>query len=577
MPRSNLLRYLSATLFSISVAAFAASSCSVITDSDIAPGGIGMVCSSDGDCQGGSCDQGACIVACSADGECPETSKCFGGRCIVEAAVGEPCTTAADCQGSKCDDGICVTSCTEGTGTAQCPGETECLNSTCQHRLKIAGVWVGVVGTGEGWTLTHQEGIEKAQENLGYVEFEYKEELIGPPVGDYIDEAIGNGAEVIVANSFDHIPQVAEKALQYPDTTFLICSGKAKEPNMGSYFGHLEQAWYVAGRIAARKTKTKRLGFIGSYVTPEVVRHLNAYTLGARKEDPSIVVEVRWIGFWYDPDFVSPKFEYTPLHMGANAEKLKLTAEQYLTAKLIDSGADVIGHQCDNQYPSKYVAQHTEAGTMVDSEGNPKKVWTIANDNQFGWRDAAGDAYTNAVGSVYWNWAPMYTQLFEEIHRKRWKPTDVMDSLQEDPATSIVGFQLSTGEKEIDDTVLRSLLNQAQSAGAESVYAGPIKVNGGQRPAGDIPAGSELADGEYPSMCWFTEGVVERSNPNDPTSADQPAQVPDDTHVGKLGDATEPPEGTPREPTTAPEVLVSFADPPNLMWNCKWNQVLDEE
>lgn len=576
MRRTNLLRYLSRTVFSVAVAALAASSCSFITDSDIAAGGIGSACSSESDCQGASCDQGACVATCSTDGDCPETTDCYGGRCVVPDIVGEACQSNTDCKGAACVDGICATSCTEGTGTVECPGELECLSGVCQTRLKVAGVWVGVVGTGEGWTLTHHEGMLEAQEELGYIDFEYKEELIGPDVNTYVDEAIANGAEVIVANSFDHAPNIAAKAAEYPETTFLVCSGKAKEPNLGAYFGHLEQAWFVAGELAARKTKTKRLGFIGSYITPEVVRHLNAFTLGARSKDSSIVVEVRWMGFWYDPGFADPIFEYTPLHMGDQAEKLELTAEQYLTAKLIDSGVDVIGHQCDNQYPSRYVAQHTEDGTMVDAEGNPKQVWTIANDNRFGWRDAAGDPYTNAFGAVYWNWGPMYVRLFKQIHQKTWEPSNVMDPLlRDDPENSIIGFELSTGEKQIDDSTVQKLLNEAADRGPESVFTGPIKTTG-QRPGGDLGSGEYIADGEYDSMCWFTEGVVERSNPNDPTSEDVPAKVPDDTHVGKMGDAKQPAQGTARQPTQAPEVLVSFADPPSLMWNCKNNQIIEE-
>ena len=41
---------------------------------------------------------------------------------------------------------------------------------------------------------------------------------------------------------------------------------------------------------------------MGSFVTPEVVRHINAFTRGAHRVDPSIVVEVRWEGFWFDLD-----------------------------------------------------------------------------------------------------------------------------------------------------------------------------------------------------------------------------------------------------------------------------------
>lgn len=570
MRRHSLTRTLSTTVLGIGLAVLAASSCSLITDSDIAPGGIGMACSSDDDCQGTKCDQGACIATCSADGDCPAPTKCWGGRCAIGSAVGSACESNANCQGARCDDGICVTLCTDGTGSAECPEESECFSSACQRRLKVAGVWVGVVGTGEGWTLTHHEGIQAAQQNLGYLDFEFKEGLIGEDAAAAIDEFVANGAEVIIANSFDHRVEVDTKAAEYPDVKFLICSGKAKEPNVGSYFGNLEQAWFVAGRLAAKKTQTRRLGFIGSYVTPEVVRHLNAFALGARKEDPTIVVEVRWLGFWYDPDFATPQFRYKPLHMGSDNDTiLELTAEEYLTAKLIDSGVDVIGHQCDNQLPSRYVANHTDDGTMLDANDEPKQVYTIANDNRYGWRDAAGDPLTHAFGAVYWNWEPLYTRILSDIHRNKWTPTDVVEPLINDEEQSIVGFELSTGEPSISNMTVREFLGDEEERGPAAVFTGPITTTG-QRAS--IPAGTPIDDAEYRSMCWFVQGVVERSNPNDPASPDQPAKVPDDQHVGKLGDKSIPATGA-RQPTTAPEVLFSFVpDAPAAMWNCKDNQ-----
>jgi basic membrane lipoprotein Med (substrate-binding protein (PBP1-ABC) superfamily) len=385
-----------------------------------------------------------------------------------------------------------------------------------------------------------------------------------------IEDFAAWGANVIIANSFDHVPQADKGAEDHPDITFLVCSGQKKEPNMGSFFGNLEQAWFVAGRLAARKTRTKRLGFIGSYVTPEVVRHLNAFALGARSEDLEIKVEIRWLGFWYDPDFASPQFEYTPKHMGSKAKKTKMTGEEYLIAKLVDSGADVIGHQLDNQLVSRYVSKHTDAGTMLDDDEKPIEVFTIANDNRYGWRNADMTPMTNAIGAVYWNWETVYTKVLSDIHRKKWVPSDIMEALTENTDVSTVGFELSPGESEITDIALRKLLNEAQNAGPGAVFRGPYDTTG-QRAS--MASGSTIEPGEYLTMCWFVDNIVERSNPNDPTSADQPAKVPDGTHLGKLGDKKEPAEGTPRQPTQAPEVLVTFVpEAPEAMWNCRANQ-----
>jgi basic membrane lipoprotein Med (substrate-binding protein (PBP1-ABC) superfamily) len=572
MRRSNLLRYLSATLFSISVSAFAASSCSVITDSDIAAGGIGMACSSDSDCQGGSCDSGACIFACDADGDCPETSKCLGRRCVVEAAVGEPCTTPADCQGAKCEKGVCTTNCTT---SEDCPPPSICLATTCQKPLKVAGIWIGLATVAEGWTLTHHEGVLAAQENLGYIDYDYGQGLLGEPAEQAVDDFVADGYEVIIANSFDYLGMVDKKAAQYPDTKFLICSGEPKDPNVASYFANMEQAWFVAGRIAARKTLTNHLGFIGSFNNGEVVRHINAFTLGAKYEAVKsdlgeMEVEVRWVGFWYDPDFATPQYEYTPLHMGDAAVKKKLTAEEYLTAKLIDSGADVITHNLDNQLSSRYVGIHTSAGTLKEPQDPTKNftVWTIANDNRYGWRDQNGEPFVNAIGTTYWNWEPLYTTIFEAIHTNTFETIDYRRPLEADPETSIVSFGLSSLETDITSLALQQFLDDAAAAGPEGVYKGPI-TSTGQRPS-PIASGEVIDADEWRNMCWFTEGVVERQNPNDPTSPLVDALVPTTGHLGQMGDKKEPPEGTDRMPTSAPEMLIDLGSS-GFIWDCNTN------
>ncbi|MCU0690145.1 MAG: BMP family ABC transporter substrate-binding protein [Polyangiaceae bacterium] len=571
MRRQTVLRTVTTPLLGVWLVAFASSSCSVITDSDIAAGGIGQACSSDDDCQGASCDQGACVVTCSGDGDCPARSRCWGGRCFAGTVVGEACSNNADCQGALCADGICVTACSDGSGTTECPGNSECFNRTCQNRLKVAGVWIGLAASTEGWTLTHHEGVLASQEKLGYVDYVYDEALLGPDAEKAIDKFVAEGTQVIIANSFDYVSIVHKKSDEYPNTAFLLCSGLPREPNVASYFAHLEQAWYVAGRVAARKTLRNHLGFIGSFANAEVIRHINAFTLGARSEKPDINVEVRWLGFWYDVAFNETLFEYTALHLGEDATKKRLTGEEYLTAKLIDSGADVITHNLDNQLTSRYIGLHTVAGTLRDPQNTSGNftVWSIANDNRYGWRDQSGQPYVNAIGSVYWNWEPLYTTMFEAIHHRTLQAINYQTPLLADTARSVVGFGLSAAETGITTLTVDKLLQEAEDMKPEGVFRGPISQTG-QRKAGDIPEGVAISEDEWRTMCWYVDGVKERLNPNDPTSDLVDALVPSAEHPGKIGDQKEPSEPTKRQPTTAPEMLVDLGTN-GAIWDCNAN------
>ncbi|MBI5531625.1 MAG: BMP family ABC transporter substrate-binding protein [Deltaproteobacteria bacterium] len=476
---------------------------------------------------------------------------------IKKAGIGGACASDDDCHASTCDRGICVAKCEV---SVDCPVPSTCVKNLCQLPLKVRGVWVGVVSGGEGWTLTHQDGIDGAKANLGYVDFGYKEGLIGPSVTTAIDDFVKEGAQLIIANSFDHRDQIAAGAAKYPDVKFLICSGRANNTNMGAYFGRLEQAWFVAGKVAAQKATTrKRLGFVGSYITPEVVRHANAFLRGARSVVPEMTLEVRWVGFWYDYN-QTPTFTYK-LASDPNAVEEKLFAEEYAAALLIDGGAEVVAHQMDNQRISRYVEKHTVA------PGGLKDVWTIANDNQYGWRNyETKEPLTTALGAVYWNWTSMYTRLLDEIHRQTWKPSEVMDTLIQDHATSTVYFEQNLSPKiGIDDTVVRAYLNEQAQKSYLEVFRGPYETTG-QRAA--LKEGEALSEDEWRSMCWFSDGVVEKADPTkaDLTSPDQPAKVPASDY--------QPADPANTAPTTAPWILLAVPGTPRgVAWNCSENQI----
>ena len=48
-------------------------------------------------------------------------------------------------------------------------------------------------------------------------------------------------------------------------------------------------------------TKTNKIGVVGSHPIPEIIRNINALTLGAQSVNPDIEVEIVWINSWFDP------------------------------------------------------------------------------------------------------------------------------------------------------------------------------------------------------------------------------------------------------------------------------------
>jgi basic membrane protein A and related proteins len=434
-------------------------------------------------------------------------AACFFAGCTALVTgetgkgLGEPCADDDECHGDGiCGEGICTLPC---DSDAVCPESTFCFGNTCQLPLKVGFIYVGVPED-FGWTLTHEEGRVYVEETLPYVETSYVTNVFTVETTlAAIDEFVAQGMDVIVANSFSIREPTLDAAASNPDTMFLVCSGNETTPNLGTFFARSHQSWYVAGVAAATKSTTGRLGFVGSFVTPEVVRHINAFTLGARSVDKDVVVEVRWEGFWFDID--------EPI-----AGK---TRDVILAEELIETGCDVIAHNMDTPFVVARVEEIRDAGM---------DIFSIGNDNL----NACDFGKSSCIGVAYWNWGPLYARMFDDIHKKRFDPSvEINDNIRVNPEESISYFGTNDGVVEPSLAIQLAELTGTLASDPDFAFRGPYGTTG-QR--GAVEAGEVLSEEELVTMCWFVDGVVEKVDPTDPMSADVDAKVP-------IGDVEIPP------------------------------------
>jgi simple sugar transport system substrate-binding protein len=79
----------------------------------------------------------------------------------------------------------------------------------------------------------------------------------------------------------------ADAAAKHPDVYFVHISGYRSgaagnaPKNMSAAFAEFYQLYYLNGIAAGAVTKTCKIGYIPAFLIPEVVRHINAYALGA--------------------------------------------------------------------------------------------------------------------------------------------------------------------------------------------------------------------------------------------------------------------------------------------------------
>src|SRR5688572_14814387 len=192
-----------------------------------------------------------------------------------------------------------------------------------------------------------------------------------------------DGAKVLFPTSFGYFdPHILALAAKYPDVSFLHCGGlysEGKHPkNVGSYFGYIDEAQYVAGVVAGGTTKTKKLGFIAAKPIPQVLRNINAYALGARSVNPDVTLSVIFTGDWSLP-----------------------VKEAEAANSLIDQGVDVLTSHVDS--PKVIVEKAEERG--IYSTGYHASQAELAKKGY--------------LTGAEWNWEKVYKAYIEKIKNKQ--------------------------------------------------------------------------------------------------------------------------------------------------------------
>ncbi len=171
--------------------------------------------------------------------------------------------------------------------------------------IKAAWIYVGPVGD-FGWSYMHDLGRRVVQALYkDWLKTTYVESVPESKLKSTIESLISKGYDVIFTTSFGYMEGTLDEAKLHPNIIFFHCSGYLRWHNMGTYFADLYQVYYLDGLIAGALTKTGHIGYIAAFLTPELVRHINAFAIGAKEvgEQLGKKIEVYVIetGGWYHP------------------------------------------------------------------------------------------------------------------------------------------------------------------------------------------------------------------------------------------------------------------------------------
>jgi len=232
---------------------------------------------------------------------------------------------------------------------------------TPPKKIKAAWIYVGPVGD-FGWSYMHDLGrAVVASLYKDWLETTYVESISEAELKETIETLIAKGYNVIFTTSFEFMDGTLEEAKKHPDVMFFHCSGYNRRTNMATYFADLYQVYYLNGLIAGALTKTGKIGYVAAFTIPEVVRHINAFAIGAKEVGEQlgkdIKVYVIEIGAWFAPDRAT--------------EAARTLVTQY--------GVDVIAYTEDStaiiQFAESWTKEHPEHPVYVFSHYSPGYVY----------------------------------------------------------------------------------------------------------------------------------------------------------------------------------------------------------
>lgn len=139
-------------------------------------------------------------------------------------------------------------------------------------------------------------GLLKAQKDFN-IEVKYVEPNSWMEDAYFLEEYSQNGFDLIIATSYTAQDAMEDISSKFPNTKYAIVDTRAKEgENIASLVFDESEGSFLVGAIAAKMSKTGKVGFIGALDIPLINRFKSGYEQGAKYVNPNISVITTYVG-----------------------------------------------------------------------------------------------------------------------------------------------------------------------------------------------------------------------------------------------------------------------------------------
>ncbi len=193
--------------------------------------------------------------------------------------------------------------------SASCGVQADTSRTDCEIRV---GIVFDIGGKNDrSFNAAAWEGVRKAEQDLPICLYDVEP---GNPTS--IEPAMRAFAErnfdLIIGVGFAQGPIMQTVATDYPDIKFAIvdgvifeADGKTPKSNVASLVFREHEGSYLVGMIAASKSRTGVIGFLGGMDIPLIHRFNKGYEEGAKAVNPDIRIHTNYVGVtdhaWNNP------------------------------------------------------------------------------------------------------------------------------------------------------------------------------------------------------------------------------------------------------------------------------------
>ena len=151
------------------------------------------------------------------------------------------------------------------------------------------------------WSRSHLQGEREMVRELGEKVSVKDYMALDQDYLTALDEAVRDGAELILATTPQMIDACRKIAALHPEVRILNCSLSNPYTGIRTYYSRTYEAKFITGAIAGAMAPEDRIGYIANYPIVGVPAEINAFALGAQMTNPRVRIDLVWSSESRDP------------------------------------------------------------------------------------------------------------------------------------------------------------------------------------------------------------------------------------------------------------------------------------